>query len=258
MDDLTPAIPGSIMDTPGKRVRWALHASGKKATKLADHLGITRAAVSQWWQPVNPTSPAAHLGKIAEFLGCSAEWLITGTGQAFRETDASIHLQFMPANKHNDPRAVGVILTLGEVAAGMWLAVSETNDMNYEREPSAFPPLPEYSATEQYDLIVRGTSIDRFAGDGDRVRCVSIHANIAVQSGDYVHVERYRHQRSEVENTIKQAFLVKGRWELRCHSHDMRWFDQPPLIAGVGPDEQVEIVGIALYQFSPSPLRRRL
>jgi transcriptional regulator with XRE-family HTH domain len=242
------------MDTQGKRVKWALAQSGKQATDLANYLGITRSAVSQWWQKRGPTSPGRHVSKIAEFLGCNEKWLRDAVGAPFEKP----HFEQKHGTLPNDMSITehSEILTLGEVGAGMFLACSEVTDLNFAKERSAFPPLPGYPIEAQYDLIIRGTSIDQFARDGERVRCVSIRS-ADLQSGDYVHVERYRHQRSEVENTIKQAFYVNSRWELRFASNDPRWKDQAPLTLGSGPDEQVEIVGIALYQFFPSPARRK-
>jgi transcriptional regulator with XRE-family HTH domain len=242
------------MDTPGKRVKWLLEARGRKATWLAEELGVTRSAVSQWWQKVAPTTPGKHIAKIASLLSCSEHWLKTGTGAPFaRQEFTTKPPEPSPKPEH---RASAEIFTLGEVGAGMFVALSEVSDLNYHREPSTFPPLPDYPIDKQYDLIIRGTSIDRFATEGQRVRCVSIDV-IEPKSGDYVHTQRYRHQRSEVENTIKQAFLVNGRWELRFSSMDPRWRGQPPLQLGVGEDEQVEIVGVAIFQFYPSPVRRR-
>jgi transcriptional regulator with XRE-family HTH domain len=248
----TDIPPG--MDTPGKRVQWLLKQRGRKATWLADELGVTRSAVSQWWQKNSPTTPGKHVAKIAVLLSCSEHWLKTGTGAPFAHQDFA---QKQPDSRpKHEQRENAEIYTLGEVGAGMFVALAEASDLNYHREPSAFPPLPDYPIDKQYDLIIRGTSIDRFATEGQRVRCVSVDV-AEPKTGDYVHVQRYRHQRSEVENTIKQAFLVNGRWELRFSSFDPRWRAQPPLQLGVGEDEQVEIIGVAMFQFYPSPVRRR-
>jgi hypothetical protein len=244
-----------MMDTQGKRIRWALEQRQKTATWLAGELGLTRGALSQWWKPVGHTSPDAHIKEIADLLDFNEEWLRHGTGMP--EPDGS----YVSGMRHLTLETEGnqdLVYILGEVGAGMYLAVADQTDLNYERKPSAFIPLAQYPVKYQYDLIVRGTSIDRYASDGDVVRCVSLQAGIGLESGDYVHVERYRHQRSEVENTIKRALLVNGVWELRFSSDDPRWAGQPPLILGSTGDEQVEVVGVAVAQYRLSPNRRNL
>lgn len=245
-----------FMDTPGKRVRWALKQRRRTAAWLAKELGITRGAVSQWWSEKHPSTPRDHISEIATLLEYNEKWLRDGAGSPeARELTSQVLSQTVPfsteAGENKD-----TVYTVGEVGAGMWLMVDELSDLSFSREASAFPTDTNYPAAKQYDLIVRGTSIDCFAADGERVRCVNLDATDLVH-GDYVHVQRYSEQRSRIENTIKRAFNVAGRWELRFHSNDPRWEGQPPLILGSGETEQVEIMGIALWKFRPSPVRSR-
>lgn len=239
------------MSGVGQRVKQALKLRGVSAAKLAMHLGITRSAVSQWWQPV-PTRPTEErLEAVAQFLNVDFEWLKTGEGSPEHM------LTGQPADP---PRKISdsttKIYTLGAVGAGVFLPVKEFSDLSFDKEESAFPPIPAYPIEDQYDLIVRGTSVERFANDGERVRCVKVDA-IGYHSGDLVHVERYRFGRSEVENTIKQIRYTNGRWELHYYSNDPRWDRAPPLLLGEGDDVAVEIRGVALFKFAPSPSRRR-
>lgn len=260
LDEASPSAMPFDMDTPGKRVRWALYDVRREdAAWLSTKLGITRSAVSQWWAPKKPSSPRDRIPEIASLLGVNEKWLRDGTGSPIARDDATRGTSQSPHGAvrfGTEINAANEVFTLGEVGAGVWTVVDEINDLNFARETSAFPPIPDYPIGKQYDLIVRGTSIDCFAGDGERVRCVSIDV-LDCQHGDYVHVKRYRNQRGEVEHTIKRAFNVNGRWELRFHSSDQRWQSQPALILGSGENEQVEIEGIALWQFRPSPTRSR-
>src|SRR3989304_6716037 len=244
------------MKTPGQRIQWALRQRGITAARLAAELGITRSAVSQWWQKTKPTKPdARYYPKIVQLGGQKESWLRTGRGEPLykREVSGNFMLSTVRSAPHDE------IKTMGEIGANVWLPVAEFSDMDFEREPSAFPPVPGYPVEAQYDLIVRGTSINRFAADGQRVRCVSLlRAGIDFRDGDLVHVERYRRGRSEIERTIKMARSVQGKWELHFYSIDPRWMNEPPLQLGDGdPDTEVVVVGVALFQFAPAPARRR-
>ena len=49
--------------------------------QLAIEVGVHRSAVAQWEQPRGTTPSVVHLGKIAEALEISFEWLATGRGR---------------------------------------------------------------------------------------------------------------------------------------------------------------------------------
>lgn len=119
---------------------------------------------------------------------------------------------------------VGGMLVLGEVAAGRWLATEENID-----EPkfgtAPLVPDPQWPASAQYGLVVRGTSIDRFAADGDILHCVGVEeAGILPTNGEMVVVEQIRDGGSLREMTAKLYHKNDdGSIELRAFSDDPRW-----------------------------------
>jgi transcriptional regulator with XRE-family HTH domain len=74
------AVPEiEALDTPGKRVHWALQQRGISGSALATHLGIARQSVNQW-RKYTAALPDRHFHRIAQFLNCSELWLRNGEG----------------------------------------------------------------------------------------------------------------------------------------------------------------------------------
>jgi transcriptional regulator with XRE-family HTH domain len=64
----------------GHRIRQAREKTGISQTRLAELLGVTRSACSQW-ESGNGTSPRRErLEQIARLLSVNYEWLATGRG----------------------------------------------------------------------------------------------------------------------------------------------------------------------------------
>lgn len=175
--------------------------------------------------------------RIARVLGTSVDFLMRGVAPE----SASVTV---PVSGIVDQTNIKV---LGDVAAGVWLenvmalAVEDAPD-------SVFPPDPRYPIEAQYDLNVRGSSLNRVARDGDMLRCVDIvRAGIEPREGDLVIVKRTRGQL--VELTAKRVRRRPGGpIELHPDSTDPRW--QEPLRLGYGEDE-VQIIALALYSYVP-------
>lgn len=119
----------------------------------------------------------------------------------------------------------------GHVAAGVWLetdavrrwedAVDEINlGINAHRYPQG----------AVYGLIVRGSSIDRIARDGDVLICADIGmTGVELADGNLVIVERLRAQEGLREVTAKRLRRrASGIVELWPESDDPRW--QQPII----------------------------
>jgi transcriptional regulator with XRE-family HTH domain len=131
----------------------------------------------------------------------------------------------------------------GEVAAGVWRATGGSDLTDFDREESLLPPDPRYPAEAQYDLIVRGTSINQVARDGDRLRVVSIdHADPA--EGDLVIVERFNGDL--LETTAKRIWRNIKPAELRPDSDDLQWH---PISLDGKEDYSVKVIGIVLYAY---------
>lgn len=68
------------LTTKGGRIRWALHARNWTIDELAERLGLSRSAVSMWWNK-HPSDPEHHIPKISELLHVPERWLSTGRGE---------------------------------------------------------------------------------------------------------------------------------------------------------------------------------
>lgn len=146
---------------------------------------------------------------------------------------------FKPQRDHSP------IMVVGEVAAGVWIQVDET-DLQYEQSP--FPADPRFPVEAQYDLIVRGTSIDRFASPGERLRCVDItQAEIDVHDGDLVIVQRTRMDGAMIETTAKRYTRRGGKIVLMPDSTDPRW--QEPLTLDARDGEEIRVVAKVVYKY---------
>lgn len=103
------------------------------------------------------------------------------------------------------PSRLPVIRTLGEVAANVWRGVDSDDHARFDEDNSVFPPDPRYPVDAQYDLIVRGTSINRVAHDGYRLRVLDItKTGHEVPDGELVVVRRTRDDGQIVETTAKR------------------------------------------------------
>ena len=147
------------------------------------------------------------------------------------------------------------IAIIGEAASGVWKDASSvllSSDKNVSinvisRSPkSPFPADPRYPQDAQYDLTVRGSSIDRVARDGDLLRCVDLNTvNIEVANGDLVLVRRTRDNGQLVEISAKRVRRIGEMIELWPDSNDPQW--QSP----IGPLEQAEDPEIRIVAWIP-------
>lgn len=64
------------------RIRKARLEAGFSQSHLADLMGVTRSACSQWEQPDGTSPRGARLQRLATVLGVSVEWLATGRDDA--------------------------------------------------------------------------------------------------------------------------------------------------------------------------------
>lgn len=143
----------------------------------------------------------------------------------------------------------------GEVGAGVWHDLSAAD---FEAEPSPFPPDPHYPAAAQYDLIVRGTSINRFARDGERLRIVDVaSAGIDVQDDDLVIFQKSRDGGQLIETTAKRVRRRGPMIELWPDSEDARWQQPERIDTRHATAEEGAIIGLVLYSYNPARNRRR-
>lgn len=134
----------------------------------------------------------------------------------------------------------------GEVAAGAFIDVETEQREPTEDDISPFPPDPRFPSDAQFDLVVRGTSLNRFARDGQRIRCVKLEAyGRPIEHDEMVIVDRMRGSlRERTAKRFRQA--AKDAVELWPDSDDPRW--QEP-IRIEGSDDMVQIIGVVLYVY---------
>lgn len=168
----------------------------------------------------------------------------------------------MPGGPTDNVRRLGEaahVRTLGEVAAGVFKDITHADQANFEDDSVGLPiPAdPRVPINAQYDLIVRGTSINRFAPDGYRLRIVDTETTGRTpEYNEFVIVQRSRDGGQTIETTAKRYVSRGAKVELWPDSDDERW--QTPLAYGEHePDrETVKIVGIVLYAYQTSRARR--
>lgn len=202
---VTPAMakrakPSRAALALGKRLKECREAARLSQSQLARELGLkSREAVSQWES--GKSSPEnERLRSAAVLFGCSYDWLATGRGSP------------------NPTNSVVVGLNLiGDIAAGVWREISESQDMEYERVPVA--PVKDYPVEAQYALKVHGNSVDRVAKDGATIHCVDVgRAGLTPREGDLVCVERNRAGLREM--TVKRIRMGAEGLELWPESND--------------------------------------
>jgi SOS-response transcriptional repressor LexA len=225
------------LDTPGKRLRWARERDKRydTPTDAAKGFGWTVSTyLSHENGDRNPSREAAK--KYGAAYKVPWEWILEGGP--------------MPGR-----RRTGMIPTVGEVAAGQWLDVEIDVD---RRDLEQFPITadPTYPFDAQYGLIVRGTSMNRFADNGEVLHCVDIiKASVEPAEDDVVIVERRRAQASQREVTAKRI-RKRGRMiVLAPDSTEAKWkpieFDP----SHQSDDESVEVIAVVIGIYKP--IRRR-
>lgn len=143
----------------------------------------------------------------------------------------------------------------GEVAAGLWLEISGSDEPEFES--FAVPFHVDYPPDAQYGLIVRGTSINRQAQPGDILQCLDVGISGATpQENELVIVERRRAQAGQKEVTAK-VYRRKGPIiELVPDSTDERWSE--PLVLDprhAKDDEEIAIIAIVIGTYRPRKRR---
>jgi transcriptional regulator with XRE-family HTH domain len=68
--------------TLGARIRTARQAAGLSQSRLAELMGVTRSACSQWEADTGTAPRRQRLERLARLLGVSYSWLATGAEEA--------------------------------------------------------------------------------------------------------------------------------------------------------------------------------
>lgn len=241
---IVPRMERAFVD----RIRERLSATGKSVRRASLDAGMSETALKDLLANPKQFPKLDTIEKLAESLDASPEWLAFGVGKDVRE-----------AKEQTAVRAGQLMSVLGEVAAGRWLEVEQNADTS-RYEPAPITPDPAYRQEAQYGLVVRGTSLNLYAADGDILHCLDIaQSGRMPTTGELVIVEQIRDGGFLRERTAK-AYHVgdDDTVELRAFSDDPRW-DQPIYIPHrVYSHVQekglvIEVVAVVLGAYRPMP-----
>ncbi len=165
--------------------------------------------------------------------GVNPGWLLTGVGDMTPPRGWS---DISTENvKSNDDSRLSMIFVCGRVAAGVWMEDFLNKSSNGGSHPAPFPPDPRFPVEAQFDLLVEGSSINKFAQEGDYIRCVDVaKAGIEIQDGDLVVIERIR-ERTLRETSARRVRRNGDRYEFWPESDDPRW--QTPILVKDGASD---------------------
>jgi transcriptional regulator with XRE-family HTH domain len=105
----------------GQRIKFAREREGLTQAQVGKQVGVTRGAVAQW--EIDKGAPATgRLGTLAEYLGISLDWLLTGAPQA-ATSDAAELAMADDVQLQEEARQHGVDLQLvvAEARQRRWL-----------------------------------------------------------------------------------------------------------------------------------------
>lgn len=229
------------LDTPARRLKWAREQDGRfeTATDAAKAFGWTISTyLGHENGDRNPSRSAAK--KYADAYKVPWAWLLEGGP---------------PPDRKSAKARTGPIQTKGEVAAGKWLDLDvEIDPRDFEQFPIAADP--RYPHEAQYGLIVRGTSINRIADNGDVLHCLDLGiVALEPEEDDLIIAERRRAQAGQKEVTAKRL-RKRGRIiVLAPDSYDAKWKPIELDPSNGSEDEEVAIIALVLAIYKP--LRRR-
>lgn len=192
-----------------QRIYLARTKAGLTQEGLADAVGKTRGAVSQW-ESGEARPRHATLKSIAKATGVDLLWLESGV----------------------DEQNIGLTV-VGFVAAGTW----REEDLKLQPYNLPVAPHPDYPPHAQRLYKVEGTSVNKVVQDGSYIHVVDVlEADVAPSPGDLVVVQQRRH--GTVEYTLKRFLVENGIKILRPESHDPRWQED----IEINGDDDTEIV----------------
>lgn len=121
--------------------------------------------------------------------------------------------------------------------------------LNRQRMYSPEPPDPRFPVAAQFDLIVEGSSLDKLAREGARLRCVDVDLDeVEIRHGDVVVIERRKGEETELLG--KRALRQGEALELWSESTSDFW--REPVIRyelSESRREELRIVAKILYAY---------
>ncbi len=240
--DLAHKARGRRLASFRKRAGW------RSARSFAIDHGMKESSYSaheNGWRTIG-VDDAEKYAKYLRLAGLS----ISASDILFHEDDPTTG----DVSPHAPPDGTSIPVR-GIVAAGSWL---ETDSGDIERfEPIPFPPDTRWPKDAQFGLVVRGTSVNNFATEGDVLICVSLaDTGLQIVDEDLVIVERVMQQGGLREMTAKRARFRNGSIELWPDSSDPKF--QKPLVINrkyETEDDGVRIIARVEWAFKSSRKR---
>jgi transcriptional regulator with XRE-family HTH domain len=215
------------MDTPAKRIQWALEQRAMGVRELARRLGVSPGLPSQWWRTGGrASSPDSHLDQISEILQVDVAWLRYGRGEPFRSLVRN-HQEIGAPLDTNRARIIGIVegevwregvsmreAMAGADSGGAMLQVVSREDLH---------------GLEQFAVEVRGRVCDQTIPPGSFAIYVDYNRSrpAGPVEGDLVVVEKRRG--GEIKALIARLHFTDNAWELHYESNDPRWQQEKPI-----------------------------
>ncbi|WP_411340341.1 LexA family transcriptional regulator [Sphingopyxis sp. J-6] len=208
-------------------LRQLREALGLSQEVIADRLGCSVSQVSRW-EAGRSNIPSERLPELARAYEARV-------ADIFQDDDGKM----VPLGPQIPIR--------GKVAAGVWAEAWDITDQGLTMMGRADSDVP---LRDRFGVIVEGDSMSEKYPSGTFLDCVAFYANIQIQSGRRVIVQR-RNLSGEIEVTVKEYRIDDDgiEWLVpRSHNPSFQAFrvDQP------GDDiEEVQIVGVVIGAYLP-------
>ncbi len=221
-----------------ERLGWSDRRLGKEAGFSEDFIRNLR---RQFASGSQKSLRLYSLQQLARALGTTPLWLMTGQEE---ERPRSVPTKQARQATRRKP-------ILGEVAPGRWVdeALSDANPCGL-----VVPVDPRYRADEQFAVVVRGTSAEKIARDGEFLLCVNHNkAGLELRSGDLVIVRRQEVATGRAEMTARRLSRTTTELSLAFDSDDMRYIGTTMKLptTGTAADAHIRthIAGVVLGVF---------
>ncbi|MGG3813435.1 XRE family transcriptional regulator [Methylorubrum rhodesianum] len=238
------------------RIQSRLDALGLSERGAAEKSKLSASAIRNIREGKSQSPRLETIRKLAPTLKVTPEWLAFG-GEDEIEAAKAASAALPPAS----------LPVVGEVAAGRWLEADDHVDVP-PYDPVPVQPDSRWPVEAQYGLMVRGTSLNRVALDGDILACVdAIAARYRPREDDLVIVEMRRNAGLLRQMTAKRYMRLSTHIELWPDSDDPRWqtpiiipHPEDGLISTIDDDDgriEVTIKAMVTWVHRPMQTRRR-
>jgi len=193
-----------------QRLKAALAAKDRDAAEVSRAASLSSSAIRNIFNGKSASPRTETLNKIANELGVSPSWLMTGIGEQWSDNDTIIV----------DEPSPGLELC-GIVEAGAWRDIRLAENSSGRLLPVAEDS--RFKNASQFLLRVVGSSMNTSQPipilDGAIVRCINFsESGLSLKTGQIVVVQRCRNGGKEIETTLKRVICLEHSIELRPES----------------------------------------